>query len=79
MDRSWDYPPPRWFEEGLPSGPFKGVKLDREGYGRLLDEYYRLRGWDRNGRPTKSKLRSLDLGFVVEELKKLGVDLSEGR
>jgi aldehyde:ferredoxin oxidoreductase len=76
MDWSWDCPPPRWFEEGLPSGPFKGIRLDREEYRRLLNEYYKLRGWDRNGRPTKSKLRSLGLGFVVEELEGLGVDLS---
>ncbi|MEM4575906.1 MAG: aldehyde ferredoxin oxidoreductase family protein [Candidatus Nezhaarchaeales archaeon] len=76
MDRSWDYPPPRWFEEGLPSGPFKGVKLDREGYSRLLDNYYRFRGWDSNGRPTKSKLESLGLHFVISELERLGIRLS---
>lgn len=76
MDRSWDYPPPRWFEEGLPSGPFKGVKLDREGYSKLLDDYYRFRGWDSNGRPTKSKLENLGLHYVVSELESMGIRLS---
>ena len=27
----------------------------------MLDEYYRLRGWDSNGIPTKGKLAELDL------------------
>jgi len=75
MDRSWDYPPPRWFEEPLPSGPFKGVKLDKQEYTKLLLEYYRVRGWDELGRPTRKKLEELELGFVVSELKRLGVDL----
>ncbi|MEM2622038.1 MAG: aldehyde ferredoxin oxidoreductase family protein [Candidatus Nezhaarchaeales archaeon] len=77
MDRSWDYPPPRWFEEELPSGPFRGVKLDKQRYSELLDEYYKLRGWDGKGRPTKSKLRELGLEFVIEGLEKLHVKLSE--
>jgi len=28
---------------------------------RLLDDYYRIRGWDENGVPTKEKLKELDL------------------
>jgi len=76
MNSSWDYPPPRWFEEPLPSGPFRGVKLDKAEYTRLLMEYYKLRGWDEKGRPTKAKLRSLGLSFVESELENVGVKLS---
>ncbi|MHC1628716.1 MAG: aldehyde ferredoxin oxidoreductase family protein [Candidatus Nezhaarchaeales archaeon] len=76
MDSSWDYPPPRWFEEPLPSGPFRGVKLDKVEYTKLLMEYYKLRGWDEKGRPTKAKLDSLGLSFVKNELEKAGVKLS---
>lgn len=60
--READYPPPRFFEEEMPDGPAKGIKLDREEYDRLLDEYYEARGWDKTtGRPTPEKLRSLGL------------------
>ncbi len=76
MDSSWDYPPPRWFEEPLPSGPFKGVRLDKDKYTEMLREYYRLRGWDENGRPMKRKLNDLGLSFVIGELERLGVKLS---
>ncbi|MCS7139187.1 MAG: aldehyde ferredoxin oxidoreductase family protein [Candidatus Nezhaarchaeota archaeon] len=76
MDSSWDYPPPRWFEESLPSGPFKGVKLDRAEYTKLLMEYYKLRGWNEEGRPTIAKLKSLGLSFVINELMEAGVNLS---
>jgi len=50
--------PRRLLKEPLPSGPGKGqtVELDR-----MLPEYYRLRGWTKDGRPTKKKLRELEL------------------
>ena len=35
----------------------------------MLDEYYRLHGWDpESGRPTEATLRRLGLGFVTEGL-----------
>ena len=66
--REYDMPPPRWFEDPLLRGPLRGSKLDREGYQKLLDYYYELRGWDSNGIPRISTLRKLDLGFVEREL-----------
>jgi len=50
--------PPRLLREPMPAGPAKGktVPLDK-----MLPEYYRLRGWDAQGRPTKKKLASLGL------------------
>jgi len=47
--------------EALPHGPSKGVLLRMEDLDRMLDEYYTARGWDRNGKPTKSKLEELDI------------------
>jgi aldehyde:ferredoxin oxidoreductase len=38
-----------------------GWRLTREDFERLLDTYYELRGWDRNGIPTPERLKSLDL------------------
>lgn len=36
---------------------------------RLLLDYYRVRGWEReSGRPTRERLLSLDLGEVAQEL-----------
>ena len=52
----------------------EGVGLDREKFGRLLDEYYTLRGWDvATGRPTAAKLKELGLADVAGELAKLGL------
>jgi aldehyde:ferredoxin oxidoreductase len=61
ISRKDDYPPARVFEEPLPSGPYKGKKMNREDYDKLLDMYYELRGWDKNGIPTKEKLDALEL------------------
>ncbi len=51
-----------------------GNVLDREEMERLKDEYYSLRGWDRqSGFPTRSKLQSLGLEGVAEALQKQGL------
>jgi aldehyde:ferredoxin oxidoreductase len=50
--------PKRILEEPLPSGPAKG-EVNR--LGEMLPEYYRLRGWDAEGRITQEKLRELGL------------------
>jgi len=55
-------------EEPLPSGAGKGRCMKRENAEKMLDEYYKLRGWDSNGRPTKAKLKELGLDFVLESL-----------
>jgi aldehyde:ferredoxin oxidoreductase len=50
--------PDRLVKEPMPSGPAKGkvVELDK-----MLPEYYQLRGWDKEGVPTKEKLKELGL------------------
>ncbi|AFK22762.1 tungsten-containing formaldehyde ferredoxin oxidoreductase [Pyrococcus sp. ST04] len=70
-DRTKDYPPKRWFIEGLKSGPYKGQHLDKEKYDALLSEYYKLRGWDERGIPKKETLEKLGLDFVIPELEKV--------
>ncbi|MGC8663330.1 MAG: aldehyde ferredoxin oxidoreductase family protein [Thermoplasmata archaeon] len=50
--------PPRLTKEPMPNGPNKGSVLPLE---TLLNDYYKARGWDENGRPTKEKLKSLGL------------------
>jgi aldehyde:ferredoxin oxidoreductase len=63
-----DVPPPRWFEEPLTKGSFKGAKLDRAKYDKMLQMYYGRRGWDERGIPRESTLTNLGLGKVVKEL-----------
>jgi aldehyde:ferredoxin oxidoreductase len=46
----------------------KGVKLDREKYDQMLSWYYELRGWDKNGIPTKETLDDLGLEEVSKEI-----------
>jgi aldehyde:ferredoxin oxidoreductase len=50
--------PPRILHEGIPEGPAKGMvgKLPE-----MLPEYYKLRGWDPTGVPSKAKLKELAL------------------
>ncbi|WP_175059013.1 tungsten-containing formaldehyde ferredoxin oxidoreductase [Thermococcus sp. 2319x1] len=69
--REMDYPPERWFKEGLKSGPYKGQHLEKDKYDALLSEYYKLRGWDERGIPKKGTLKELGLEFVVPELEKV--------
>ncbi len=62
--REMDYPPIRWFKEPLNKGPFKGAKLDLNSYDILLDYYYELRGWNRNGIPKEETLEKLNLSYA---------------
>jgi aldehyde:ferredoxin oxidoreductase len=39
----------------------------------LLSTYYKFKGWDNNGIPTKEKLHELDLDYVTEALEKKGI------
>jgi aldehyde:ferredoxin oxidoreductase len=44
---------------------------------KLLDAYYKFKGWDNQGIPTKKSLQELDLGFVAEDLEKRGIIKNE--
>jgi aldehyde:ferredoxin oxidoreductase len=68
--REFDMPPAKWFKQPLTKGPLKGAHLDYEGYNRLLDYYYEIRGWDANGVPTKETLKRLGLDYVIPQLEK---------
>jgi len=68
--RDYDMPPVKWFKKPLTKGPLAGAKLDYDKYNQLLDHYYELRGWDRNGVPTRDTLHRLGLDFVIPTLEK---------
>lgn len=71
-----DLPPVKWFVQPLTRGPLKGSKLDMDGYMGMLKHYYKLRGWDDNGIPTRFTLDRLGLGYVAPVLERLGIALS---
>jgi len=50
--------PDRLTKEPMPSGPAKGKVVE---LGKMLPEYYELRGWDKEGVPTREKLKELGL------------------
>jgi len=59
--REDDRLPPRFLEEEA-SGPASGQLFEQD---VMLNEYYRSRGWDQEGVPTKNKLKELGLEGVV--------------
>jgi len=63
--RSYDYPPPRFYEEPISSGPNEGHFLTHDEIDFLLDAYYQARGWDKNGIPTKETLERVGLEDVA--------------
>lgn len=67
--RAFDYPPARFMEERVPSGPSQGAVAPKELLDRLLDDYYGVQGWDKNGVPTRAKLTEVGLGYVADQLK----------
>ena len=46
-------------EPQIPDKPESRVRMDK-----MLPPYYKLRGWDANGVPTKATLRKFGLDFV---------------
>jgi len=40
---------------------------------KLLDGYYKFKGWDLQGIPTKETLQELDLAYVAEDLEQRGI------
>ncbi len=40
---------------------------------KLLDEYYKFKGWDKEGIPTKESLHELGMDYIAEDLEKRGI------
>ncbi|MEM2921761.1 MAG: aldehyde ferredoxin oxidoreductase C-terminal domain-containing protein, partial [Candidatus Bathyarchaeia archaeon] len=61
----------RTMNEKQPIGPAKGKNVTREMLDEMLDEYYRLRGWDvETGIPAKEILSRLGIGDLMGHLDK---------
>jgi len=61
--RKDDYPPERFFNEKIKSGPLKGEALDRKMWDSMLDQYYGLHGWDK-ATSLQKKIRLEKLGLL---------------
>ena len=70
VSRKDDHLPFRTSHQPIPSGPSKGMYSPPEEFNSLLDEYYKMRGWDKNGTPTPEKLKELGLDEVIKDLHK---------
>jgi aldehyde:ferredoxin oxidoreductase len=40
---------------------------------KLLDEYYKFKGWDKQGIPTKESLHELSMDYIAEDLEQRGI------
>jgi len=65
FSRKNDSMPPRMYLDPLPDGNPKGKVVPEEDFQKMLTDYYRLWGWDEQGRPTPETLRELDLEDLV--------------
>ena len=61
ISRRSDTLPERYFTEPIPEGPSRGEIISRKEFDRMLEEYYRLHGWDEHGIPKKKTLEKLEL------------------
>jgi len=66
--RKDDTMPERMEKEPLPDGKPKGHVVPRADFEKMLSEYYKLWGWDDQGRPTKKALDEAGLGDIVKKL-----------
>ncbi len=64
MSKDNDYLPRR-FLTPFPSGPLKGVSIDKGELDEAIDTYYAMVGWDKNGVPTLAKLQELGIEWVA--------------
>lgn len=61
-DDTW---PDRFFNEPISEGPMKGMILEKKEFNKMLGDYYRVKGWDADGRPMNDRLAKLGLADFV--------------
>jgi aldehyde:ferredoxin oxidoreductase len=69
LARADDTVPERYYQEDSSSfGPLGGTHIHRDRFQQMLDEYYELHGWDRQGVPAEETLNELRLAKEPEHL-----------
>ncbi|MBI3040873.1 MAG: aldehyde ferredoxin oxidoreductase C-terminal domain-containing protein, partial [Chloroflexi bacterium] len=66
MGRKDDSLPKSFLVEG--EGPKGPTGVSEAKFQTMLDEYYRFRGWDHEGIPTRQKLEELGLSYIAEQI-----------
>ena len=60
-------------EEAIKSGPYAGLKCDKEKWDEMLDRYYELHSWDREtSLQTRQGLMELGMEDIAQKLEKAG-------
>jgi len=73
LGRKDDFPPDRLLKEPIKGGPRAGIKLSKDKWGKMLDRYYELHGWDpKTSLATRKTLEALDLADVADKLENIG-------
>lgn len=67
MRHDHDVLPDHFFDNPSPGN---SPPVDREKFNDLMGMYYKLKGWDQDGLPTRLKLEEMDLKDVADELEK---------
>jgi aldehyde:ferredoxin oxidoreductase len=68
MDRKDDAIPERFLSEPISEGPSKGMYTPQKELDNMLDQYYKLRGWNERGVPLPGTIKRLALDDIVNEL-----------
>lgn len=69
LRREQDTLPGRLMLDPLPDGPAQGMVIDHSSLEKMKDAYYEFRGWDlATGIPTPTKLKELDLDYLIPQL-----------
>ena len=66
LGRKDDTLPERYFVKEIHGRPTVGV--DPAKFQVMLNEYYKFKGWDKEGVPTKKKLDELNLSYIAEQI-----------
>ncbi len=67
--RKDDVLPYRVMHEPIPFGPSEGRYCPPDELNHMLDEYYTLRGWTRDGVPTPERLAALGLADIADAIR----------
>ena len=62
--------PPRFYEP-LPTGPYRGSKVDKNKVEELRKKYYEELGWDEYGIPKEETLKKLGIEAAAHEVKRI--------
>ena len=74
--RSENTPPVKLSENPVHAGPFKGQRLDTGQWQLMLEDYFRIHGWDAaSGWPTVERLSELGLQGAADRMKQCGITL----